>query len=128
MGRSKRQSNKSSSTAMYGGLCEPKCKSDRDKFGAEKCRSRLRNITEIKKRSRTRKCSTNRPFQVSKEGFQFRWSKINGIYADFPNSITLFSNHLKLKSFFDLGVHFRSFSCSHHKMFNNLLRLFDVSK
>jgi len=29
------------------------------------------------------------------EGFQFRWSKIKGIYTRFLISMTLFSNHLK---------------------------------
>ena len=29
------------------------------------------------------------------EGFQFRWSKIKGIYTCFPISITLCFNHLK---------------------------------
>ena len=29
------------------------------------------------------------------ERFQFRWLKIKGLYASFPISITLFSNHLK---------------------------------
>ena len=32
---------------------------------------------------------------VAERGFQFRWMKMKGIYADFPKSITLFSNHIK---------------------------------
>ena len=32
---------------------------------------------------------------VHQEGFQFRWLKIKGIYAVFPISIALYTNHLK---------------------------------